>query len=146
MTAETAQNLARHKRYVPGFHFLTGGLILLNLVWALVQLFQGASDSTGNSALTAIALVGVFWYTRSFPMKVQDRVICLEERLRLAASLPVDFQARIPDFTPDQLIALRFASDRELADLARRVLGEHITDRQRIKTLIVTWRPDAARA
>jgi Family of unknown function (DUF6526) len=77
---------------------------------------------------------------------VQDRVIRLEERLRFEHVLPADMHPRIGEFTIDQLVALRFASDAELPGLARKVLEEKIVERKAIKKLIKTWRPDFARA
>ena len=86
-----------------------------------------------------------FFCTRTFALSAQDRIIRLEERLRLRELLPDDQQARINDFTTSQLIALRFASDAELPDLARQVLNEDITSRKAIKERIQTWRPDYQR-
>jgi hypothetical protein len=77
---------------------------------------------------------------------VQDRVIRIEERLRLERVLPTDLQQRISEFTIEQLVGLRFASNAELPELARKVLDEKLNDRKAIKQLIKTWRPDFARA
>jgi hypothetical protein len=83
---------------------------------------------------------------RAFAVTVQDRVIRLEERLRMAALLPAELQRRIPEFSAGQLVALRFASDAELAALARRVLDEKIEDPKAIKLLVREWRADHLRA
>jgi hypothetical protein len=79
-------------------------------------------------------------------LKVQDRVIRLEERLRYQRLLPADLQPRIDDFTVNQLVSLRFASDAELPALARKVLDDKIDDRKTIKQMIKVWRPDYLRA
>jgi len=79
-------------------------------------------------------------------LKVQDRVIRLEERLRFERALPAELHPRIGEFTIDQLVALRFASNAELPELARRVLEEKLVNRKEIKKLIKTWRPDFVRA
>jgi hypothetical protein len=84
--------------------------------------------------------------SRVTAMKVQDRVIRIEERLRLERVLPTDLQPRINEFTIEQLVGLRFASNAELPELARKVLDEKLNDRKAIKELIKTWRPDFARA
>jgi hypothetical protein len=79
-------------------------------------------------------------------LKVQDRVIRLEERLRYQRLLPSDLQARTDDFTINQIVSLRFASDAELPALARKVLDEKLQDRKAIKQLIRVWKPDYLRA
>ena len=94
----------------------------------------------------AVGLILMFWYMRVFAVTVQDRVIRLEERLRMEALLPADLKTRIPEFSPGQLVALRFASDAELPALARRVLDEKLTDQKAIKRLIKEWRADHLRA
>ena len=96
--------------------------------------------------LLAIALVLLFFYARVFALTVQDRVIRLEMRLRLTQLLPADLQSRVNDFTVAQLVGLRFASDQELPDLARKVLEEKLTDRKVIKQLVRHWQPDLLRA
>jgi len=82
---------------------------------------------------------------RAFALGVQDRVIRLEERLRLEGALTGDLRARIGDFTTEQLIGLRFASDAELEELAGRVLAEGISDRKAVKAMVKAWRPDHQR-
>ena len=101
-------------------------------------------DST-VALLVAVALVMMFWYLRVFPLAVQDRVIRLEESLRIATLAP-SLRDRVTEFTPHQLVALRFASDAELPGLAERVLSERITSRSAIKALVREWRADHQRA
>jgi hypothetical protein len=84
--------------------------------------------------------------SRGMALKVQDRVIRLEERLRFERMLPTDMHSRIGEFTTDQLVALRFASNAELPELARKVLDENVKGRKEIKRMIKTWRPDFLRA
>ena len=79
-------------------------------------------------------------------LKVQDRVIRLEERLRYERVLPADLKPRIGEFTVSQLVSLRFASDAELPALARKVLEEKMNERKAIKRMVKTWRPDYSRA
>jgi hypothetical protein len=99
----------------------------------------------GVTFLLAVGLILVAWFVRAFPLGVQDRVIRLEERLRLERLLPGDLKARIGDFTTNQLVGLRFASDEELPGLARRVLDEGISDRKTIKQAVKNWRADYQR-
>jgi hypothetical protein len=122
------------------------GILLLNLGWSLFRLFQAFSVETVVGVLLAFGLILLFFFARVFALRVQDRVICLEMRLRMERLLPPDMQPRILEFTPGQLIALRFAGDGELPDLARRVLVEKIEDRTAIKKLIRQWKPDNLRA
>jgi hypothetical protein len=145
MAAQAPQSYASHRRYVPGFHFLTSGLLLVNLIWSVVRLVRDFSVDAAVGVLTAVALGLLFLYIRQFALRVQDRVIRLEERLRLARLCP-DLGDRIEELRTGQLIALRFASDEELPDLVRRVLDERITDRNAIKQAIRHWRPDHLRA
>jgi hypothetical protein len=94
----------------------------------------------------AAALIMGFLSARMFALTVQDRVIRLEERLRYQRLLPADLQPRIGEFTVNQLVSLRFASDAELPALARRVLDEKMNERKAIKQLVKSWRPDYLRA
>jgi hypothetical protein len=98
------------------------------------------------SVFFAAALFVGMVMARAMAMKVQDRVIRIEERIRFERLLPADMHARIGEFTMDQLVALRFASNAELPELARKVLQEQVKDRKAIKQMIKTWRPDPARA
>jgi hypothetical protein len=92
-----------------------------------------------------VTLLIVFFAMRVFALAVQDRVIRLEERLRLERLLPADLRGRIPELTTAQLVALRFASDGELAELVRAVFAEKLVDRRAIKQRIREWRPDYER-
>ena len=145
MAKPTPQTYANHTRFVPLFHFVGAPILLLNLVWAVYRLVTGFSADTAISALLAFALLVIFYSARVFALSAQDRVIRLEERLRMRELLPEDLQPHINDFTTGQLVALRFASDAELPDLARQVLAESITSRKAIKERIQTWRPDYQR-
>lgn len=145
----TDQNYKNHRKLVPGFHFVMFGILVLNLLWTLWRLFTGTSlpwpDRIWAVAMAA-ALLLLAWYARIFPLRVQDRVIRLEERLRLAQLLPPDLVPRIGELKTGQLLALRFASDVEIPELTRKVLSENIRDRDEIKQLIQRWRPDHLRA
>lgn len=141
-----SQNYANHARYVPPYHFVAGPIFLINFGWQIYRVVKGPSADTVISLLLAIALVLLFLFARVFANTVQDRVIRLEMRLRMSSVLPIDLRQRIPEFTCDQLIALRFASDAELPDLARKVLTEKITTRKAIKLLVKDWQADELRA
>ena len=140
------QNFKNHARFVPSFHFFVGPVFLLNIVWSVVRVVRSFSFGTIISLLVAIALFLLAFTARIFALTVQDRVIRLEMRLRMQQTLPPDLTPRIPEFTVSQLVALRFASDAELPDLARKVLQENVTERKAIKALVQNWQPDHLRA
>jgi len=146
MAKEKVQNFENHARVIPGFHGFVFFVLVLNLVWALVQLRNGITFGSLLSVLLAAALIGLFFYTRIFALTVQDRVIRLEMQLRLARLLPTDLQPRIAEFTVGQLVSLRFAGDDELPALARQVLEEKLNDRKAIKRRIKNWQGDFLRA
>jgi dolichyl-phosphate-mannose--protein O-mannosyl transferase len=146
------QTYKTHVKYVPLYHFVTFGILAVNLLWALYRLFRGYPAveipffDRLLAALVAFALVLVALFARVFALKVQDRVIRGEMRARLAALLPPDLQPRIDQLTVGQLIALRFASDGELPELARQVLDGQIGKPDDIKRQVRQWRADDARA
>jgi hypothetical protein len=141
------QNVANHAKMVPLFHYFVFPMLVVNLVASIIRLIHGRHWVNGTiDVLTAAALFLLCYYARIFALTVQDRVIRLEERLRYEKLFPEDLKARIPEFTRGQLVALRFASDAELPELARKVLSENLTDRKAIKQLVKNWRPDHLRA
>jgi dolichyl-phosphate-mannose--protein O-mannosyl transferase len=140
------QNFENHAKFVPAFHLVTLGIFFINLVWSIIQVIRSFSFQTVMSLLVAVAFLLAALYARMFALTVQDRVIRLEMQLRLQKILPPDLRSRISEFEVGQLIALRFASDRELPDLARKVLDEKLSDRETIKKLVKDWQPDLLRA
>lgn len=141
------QNLKNHVRLVPPFHFFVLPVLAINFVWSLVRLrtlgftFQGIFG-----VVLALALVLLALHARLFALKVQDRLIRLEERLRYERALPEELRWRTDELTLDQFVSLRFACDEELPKLMQRVLDEKMTKRKAIKQLIKKWRPDYLRA
>jgi len=142
---QARQNYGNHARYVPLFHFVLAGLLLLNLAWTIRHVIKLRSAQHWVELLVAIALLIVFWYMRRFATTVQDRVIRLVETLRYQRVLPPDLQARAGALTVEQFVALRFASDAELPALARRALDEHLEGKA-IKQAVKDWRADHLRA
>jgi hypothetical protein len=139
------QTYANHAKMVPLYHGLTFGLFLVNLGWSVVQVVREPAWGTVVALLLAVALILLFFFARIFALGVQDRVIRLEERLRMERLFDGGLKGRIPEFTTPQLVGLRFASDEELPGLARRVLEEGIRDRKAIKQAVRNWRADHQR-
>lgn len=140
------QTRANHVRYVPAWHFVAIPLVIALFAWSMARLAQAPTSRAVADALFMVAFVIIFAYARLFALKVQNRVIRLEEQIRFQRLLPVDLVARMSEFRTAQYIALRFASDAELPDLARTVLDQKITDKNEIKQMIREWRPDYLRA
>jgi hypothetical protein len=141
MAEKKPQTFANRARYDPLFHFFVLPVFVLSTIAAIVLfLWHPTLHSAWRFVLLAAGTVAVF-KIRLYALRVQDRVIRLEERLRLASLLPESSRSRIPELTEGQLLALRFASDGEVARLAERALAEKLS-RAEIKKAIQTWRPD----
>jgi len=140
MSRET-QSFKNHARLDPPFHIFTFGLYVANLVFAVITEIRHPNwVSSWYLAISLLVIVPIF-KIRLYPLKVQDRVIRLEERLRLQALAPPEWHAQIYKLNEDQLVALRFASDDEVVELAKQAL-EHGWNRKQIKERIKSWRPD----
>lgn len=149
------QSFSNHTKFVPAFHFFLLPVLFLNLIQAGYWTFSGFASNHATSmrffiaafinVLVAVALIVMALFGRLFALGVQDRVIRLEERLRYQQLLPADLQPRINDFTINQMVSLRFASDAELPALARNVLDGRIDNRKAIKQMIQSWRADYQR-
>lgn len=141
------QNLENHVRFVPSYHFFALPVFVINFVWSLYKLrYLGISFAGIFGVLLAAALVVLAFRARLFALAVQDRIIRLEERLRYERVLPEELRWRADELTVSQFIALRFASDEELAALMRKVLDEKMYGRKAIKQQIKNWRADYLRA
>lgn len=141
MSETKLQTYANHGRFDPWFHFFLAPLALIILIASIVHLVRHPHLWGAVHVVLAFALFILVWKVRSYPLKVQDRVIRLEERLRLSTLLPEALRSRIDELTVPQLIALRFASDAETPGLVERTLNEKLTQKQ-IKQAIQNWRAD----
>ncbi len=135
------QSYANHAKLDPPFHFVLVPLGLAAIILSIILLLRHSRMASALWVVLAIGFFLITFRTRIYSRKVQDRVIRLEERLRLAMLLPEAARPRIAELTESQLIALRFASDAELPALAMRALNEGLTNKQ-IKSSIQNWRPD----
>jgi hypothetical protein len=141
------QSFKSHTKWVPPFHFFVLPVLIISLGFSIYWWVKTGFAASGVlSVFVPAAILTGFVSVRLMVLKVQDRVIRIEEKLRFERVLPSDLQPRIGEFTIEQFVALRFASNAELPELARKVLDEKLKDRKSIKRLIKTWRPDFARA
>ena len=136
------QTHANHARFVPLFHFVVFPLLVLNLLYRIYVAVRWFHWGSLIDVGAAVALVLLAWSVRTFDTRLQDRIIRLEMRLRLATLLPEDLRARIGELRVGQLIALRFAPDAELPGLVRDVLEGRLKRGSEIKQRIQAWEPD----
>ncbi len=141
MSETTPQNLKNHGRFDPFFHGLWGFMLVANLIVAVIHLVHHPHLYPAWLVVLSLAAIPLVLKVRLYPLKVQDRVIRLEERLRLQALAPAEWHAQIYRLSPDQLIALRFAADDEVVSLAKLALEQNLT-RKQIKERIKSWRAD----
>lgn len=144
MLEKKPQTYANHARTDPWFHYFVGPVLIVTLILTIVHLVRHPHFGSAWLVVLAFALLVLSVKVRTYALKVQDRVIRLEERLRLATLLPEPLRGRIGELDLRQLIALRFASDAEVAALVERTLNEKLTTKQ-IKQAIQNWRADHLR-
>jgi hypothetical protein len=144
MSKSTPQNLKNHARLDPAFHVVLFFVLVANLIFALVHLWHHHDIHAGWFLVLSVAVFIAFIRLRTYPLKVQDRVIRLEERLRLQALAPQEWHSQIYRLTEDQLIGLRFAADDEVVALAKLALEQDL-NRKQIKERIRDWRADVWR-
>jgi len=135
------QNAANHTMFDPPFHFGFVPLVLVLLIYAIYNLVVGFGLASIMFLVMVIAIALAGFKARLYALKVQDRLIRLEERLRLAETLPEALRIRVGELTEDQLVGIRFASDAELPALVEKCLANS-WKRKEIKQAIQNWRPD----
>jgi hypothetical protein len=143
--ADAPQTYANHTRWHPPFHYFAAPVMLTNVVVQIVLLVRDPGLERGWWVVVSLALLAVTALARANPLKVQDRVIQLEESLRYYQFLPEELARRASALTPAQTVALRFASDEELEGLVRDVLDGRLTKPDEIKRAIKSWRADTFR-
>ena len=141
------QSYAKHAKFVPMFHYVLSGIIGVTLIGSLVNLWHsfGAHEGIHSASLIAaftVALALLFYFTRTFAMGVQDRAIRAEENLRHFA---LTGKLLDPRLTIKQIVGLRFASDAEFVELARKA-AEGSMSPDEIKKSVKNWRADHDRA
>ena len=141
MAEKVPQNFSNHARFDPAFHFFILPVFAISLIITIVHLVMHPGLHSAWLVVFMLAATTAVTKIRTYALKVQDRVIRLEERQRLALLLDQPLRARIGEFTESQLIGLRFASDAELPALAAKTLAEKLS-RADIKKAVGQWRPD----
>jgi hypothetical protein len=138
------QSYANHTKFDPPFHFFVLSVLLINIFIVGYLLFRHPGIGGTWLLFVSVALFVLAGRVRSWATHLQDRVIRIEERLRLAAVLPEPLRSRIAELSDSQIVGLRFASDAELPALFQRALDEKLS-RSDIKKAITNWRPDYSR-
>ena len=141
MAEKIPQNFSNHARLDPPFHFFILPVFALTVIIAIVHLAMHPGLHSAWVVVFVLAAMAAVFKIRLYALKLQDRVIRLEERLRLAILLDKPLRARIGELSESQLVALRFASDAELPVLAGKALSEKLSNAD-IKKAVGQWRPD----
>lgn len=138
------QNFKNHRQIVPSYHIFTGLPLLALVVGAIRNLMYTSDDNRYEASLlvlVSLIMVSIFFHSRGFGLKAQDRAIRAEEKLRHMQLTGKELDARL---SMSQIIALRFASDAEFPALAQRAAAEQLSNKA-IKMEIKQWRADLHR-
>lgn len=141
MSEKAPQTLANHGRFDPMFHFFAVPVFLISWIVSIVLAVKHPSILAAWEVVFLTAAIVALFKIRLYALRVQDRIIRLEERLRLATLLPEPARFGIDRLSEDQLIGLRFASDGEVPVLVARCVSEKLP-RKEVKKVIQIWRPD----
>lgn len=137
------QNYSNHRKFVPGYHFITFSIIFILFLLSSYNIFRAVSEKSGildalMFFMISVSLVSIFFYARIFSLKAQDRAIRAEENLRHFIQTGKVFDTRL---SISQILALRFASDNEFIELAKKALNENLNSDE-IKKSIKEWKAD----
>ena len=139
------QSFENHAKFVGPYHFVATSLVLIVTLWSAWRVVTAFSVDAVMMVLLCIAVIIMHLYIRLFPLKVQDRLIRLEETLRMREVLPPEMHGRIGEIRRGQFVALRFAPDEELPGLVEKVLSGELKSGKEIKQAIQNWRADHLR-
>jgi hypothetical protein len=143
--AETTQNYDNHVRWHPPFHYFLTPLLLLNFIFAIVQLARFQDLDRLVYLLMAFGLMVITLLARTNALQAQNRIIRLEEQLRYARVLPAELANKAGNLRIGQIVALRFASDEELPELVQQTLDGKFAKPDDIKRAVKNWRADDLR-
>ena len=139
------QSYENHVRFHRPFHFFVAPVLIINVIWSIVLEWRNPGWTQGWWVVVSIALVVLAVLSRINALKVQDRVIRLEESLRYQRALTPELLQQAEKLTTSQVVALRFASDDDLASLVWQVVEGNLTKPGEIKKAIKKWRADVER-
>ena len=142
----TPQSYVNHRRFFPIFHYFAIPILLVNVVVSVIHAIRQPSAFTAWLVVLSLGLVAGILSGRASALIVQNRLIALEMRLRLATSLAPELRTRIPELHLRHLIGLRFAGDAELPGLVERCLRGELTTTDAVKRAVQDWRVDNIRA
>ena len=148
MPENSVQDYANHRRWDPAYHFFAFSVVSISFfiaLWTFIKSLSGGFSAWAAwNVIIWAAAIALTLRIRSYPLKLQDRIIRLEERLRLAMLLDEPLKARIGELDIRQIVGLRFASDAEVPGIVKAALDEKLSGEE-IKKRIQTWRPDTLR-
>lgn len=139
---EEVQSMATHTRWHPIYHFVLAPMILINLIYSIVRLVLTPGWDRAEYVFLSVVLVILALLVRLNALRVQDRLIMLEERRRFEKVLSPELAAKSMNLRPSHYIGLRFAPDEELETLVARVVSGELDDLKEIKLAVKEWRPD----
>jgi len=142
---ETPQTYANHTRWHPPFHFFVLPVMLINFIWSIVVFVKAPDWNSGWWIVVSVALVMLTFFVRTNSLKVQDRIIRLEESLRYRQILSPGALQQAGSLTVAQIVALRFAGDNELEGLIGEAAAGKFARTRDIKQAIKNWRADTFR-
>ncbi|MDQ2766949.1 MAG: DUF6526 family protein [Gemmatimonadota bacterium] len=146
--SDKTQTFANHRRFFPLYHYVALPILTLNILMTLVYAYRHPGSMKWNvwQIIVAVALAVAVLASRTSTLIVQNRLIRLEQRIRLGMILPENLRTRIQELTVGQLIGLRFASDGEVPGLVQRCLSGELKGAEDVKKAIATWQTDLLRA
>ena len=144
MTAPITQQSFQSHAHHPRATYLAALAWLIALVLLIGQWFFGWQVTNWLFAVVLLAMAPLVAISRWYIVRLQDRIIMLEEKVRAAELLHAGQDAQLAGLSPKQIAALRFASDEEFGPLLARAARENLSPKE-IKASIRTWRPDLHR-
>lgn len=117
---------------------------LLSLIFIVQTMYFGREMRDWAIVMAGLGVLQLGWISRAYTVKLQDRIIMLEEKVRAAELLPAGQDAQLAKLSSKQIAALRFASNEEFGALLERAATENLSPRD-IKAAVKTWRPDPHR-